>query len=162
MNARLRWLSWWWGRSPPHAVFDFILLCITWQWRCRDSMHHLFSSDETEWQHTARQPQLGDSPPATHTIDWTQIRHCLTRWRRKGAHIVAFRSARLTWYAQLWNLQNDSEGDASHSAENLEFLHIYSEGTVCRLGRVLCFPMQEQGSSKPVFEDNHSIETGNC
>lgn len=148
-------------RTPP-IKFDFLLLCITWPWRCRVSMHHLFPCEERELQHTARQPQLGDSPPATHTMDWTQILHCLACWRRKGAHTVAFRSASLTWYAQLWNLQNDSEGDASCTTENLEFLHFYSEGTVYKPGRVLCFPAQEQGSSKAVFEDNHSVETGNC
>lgn len=151
--------------TPPpitHIMFSFLLLRITWHWRCRDWMHHLFSYEDREWQHTARQTQLGDNPSATHSMDWAQTLHCLTGSRRKGVHIVAFRSARLTWYAQLWDLQNDSEEDASCTTENLKFLHFYSEGTVCKLGRVPCFPVQEQGSSKPMFEDNHSTETGNC
>lgn len=63
MNARLRWFSGWWGHPAIHIKFDFLLLRIAWHWRCRASMHHLFSCEERELQHTARQPQLGDSPP---------------------------------------------------------------------------------------------------
>lgn len=156
MNARLRWFSGWWGRPPlpPHTHYiwfpssvhylamkvQILNVSSLFMWRQRMTAH---SQAGTTWRQPPWYPHQGLS---------TDTPLC---WGGKGVHIVAFRSARLTWYAQLWNLKNDSE-DASCTTENLEFLHFYSEGTVCNLGSVLCFPMQEQGSSKPIFEDNYS------
>lgn len=154
MNARLRWFSGWWGHPPTHYIFfhsSVHYLAVRVQ---RLNASSLFIWRERMTAHS--QAATTRRQPPCYSHHWLNTDTPLSdKLAEKGSTHSGFQKCKVNLICSAVELRNDSEEDASCIAENLEFLHLYSKGTVCRLGRVLCFPVQTQGISKPMFEDSH-------